>query len=159
MKENKTLNLIKFAIIIIVLIILCSCKAKKTHSTSIIKDSISEKTQLDIIRGSSGLTKIYEPCDENGNLRPIFFESLSGGLKTTVKDKDGSIIINQEQKQDTVYFEKIIYKDKSVYKDKLVEVPFIPKWVKKLLGISLGLNLLLLAWIFRKPLLRLIKPF
>jgi len=140
--------------IIIILIMFSGCRTLKVKDTSIIKDSINEKTKITLIKSSVGIAKLQNPCDEDGNLRPIFYESSSGGLKTTVKDENGAILIAQEQKTDTIYKERLVYKDKLIYKDKLVEVEVTPKWAWK----SLIANIILLLWILRKPLLRLINP-
>jgi len=130
------------------------CRTLKVKDTSIIKDSINEKTKITLIKSSVGIAKLQNPCDEDGNLRPIFYESSSGGLKTTVKDENGAILIAQEQKTDTIYKEKLVYQDKLIFKDKLVEVE-----VKNPLNLKLLIySILATIWILRKPLLRLINP-
>jgi len=150
----------KTILAIIIILLIVSCRSIKTKDTSIIKDSINEKTQVTLIKSSVGLAKIQKPCDDDGNLRPIFYESSSGGLKTTVKDENGSILIKQEQKQDTIYKEKLVYKDKLIYKDKIVEVEVTPSWNYKVMGTQTIIILLLLALLFRKkiPLLKFL-PF
>ena len=140
--------------IIIILIMFSGCRTLKVKDTSIIKDSINEKTKITLIKSSVGIAKLQNPCDEDGNLRPIFYESSSGGLKTTVKDENGAILIAQEQKTDTIYKEKLVYQDKLIFKDKLVEVE-----VKNPLNLKLLIySILATIWILRKPLLRLINP-
>ena len=138
----------KYKLIILISLLFISCKSTKTTDTTIVKDSIRESTKLNIIQSGFNFTKLQDPCDEFGNLRPIFYESLVGGLKTTVKDNNGSIVIGQEQKADTIYKEKLVYRDKLVFKDKLVEVEkrYIPKWV----WYNLALSILLICWTFRR---------
>jgi len=144
----------KLIIIILISLLFISCKTKKTQSTTIIKDSIREKVQLNIVKSGFNLTRLYNPCDEFGNLRPIFYNSSSGGLETTIKDDNGTILINQNQKQDTIFKEKLVYRDKLIYKDKLVEVE-----VKRPFNFySILLNVIFALWIFRNPLIKLIKP-
>ena len=138
----------RIILIILLALLFLSCRSTKTTDTTIIKDSIRTSTQLNIIKGGVNLMRLESPCDSLGNLRPIFYESLLGSLKTTIQSDKGSILIEQEQKQDTIYKEKLVYKDKLIYKDKLVEVEkrYIPKWV----WYNLALSVLLIGWTFRR---------
>jgi len=140
--------------ILVIILLTISCRTIKTKDTTIIKDSINVNTTTTLIKGSVGIAKLQAPCDENGNLLPIFYESWLGGLKTTIKDENGSIIIAQEQKADTIYKEKLVYRDKLVDKDKLVEIE-----VKNPINLKLLIySILATIYIFRKPLLKLINP-
>ena len=138
----------KFKIILLISLLFISCKSTKTTDTTIVKDSIRTSTQLNIIKGGVNLMRFESPCDSLGNLRPIFYNSSLGSLKTTIQSDKGSILIKQEQKPDTIYKEKLVYKDKLIYKDKLVEVEkrYIPKWV----WYNLALSILLIGWTFRR---------
>jgi len=76
---------------------------------------------------------------------------------TTLIGKDN--IIYLEQNVDSIVNSKLNeYKSSLETEKKETPVHYIPNWIKKLLGISLLLNLFAGIWIFRKPLLRLVKP-
>lgn len=159
-KDLKDIITILFwSVMIIILMTLASCRTIKSSSTIEKRDSIKESSTFTLVKGSANLSVISNPCNEDGTLRPIFYESSTGGLKTTLTDNNGSINISQEQKQDTIFKEKLVYRDKLIYKDKETPIPYIPDWIKKTLTISLILNFLFGIWIFRKPLIKLIKPF
>lgn len=131
-----------------------SCRTIKTNKTSIKKDSIRENKTFVLVNNSSSFSRIEEPCDENGILRPIFYENTTGGLKTTITDDDGSLLVNQEQKADTIFVDRFIYRDKLDSSDQLTEIPVKNPINTYLLFYSIGLTL----WILRKPILKLILP-
>jgi len=154
MKENKTLNLIKFAIIIIVLIILCSCKAKRIEKTIYKTDTITRTELIKIDKPQLNTIKIENVCDSLGNLLPIYYTNTSNNVKTTLKSEDNTLKL--EVDVDSIVNSRIEQYKSSITKEKEV---FIKYKNKDIMWYSISLNLLLLAWIFRKPLLKLIKPF
>ena len=154
MKENKTINLIKFAIIIIVLIILCSCKAKRIEHTIYKTDTITRTELIKIDKPQLNTIKIENVCDSLGNLLPIYYTNTSNNVKTTLKSEDNTLKL--EVDVDSIVNSRIEQYKSSITKEKEV---FIKYKNKDIMWYSISLNLLLLAWIFRKPLLKLIKPF
>jgi len=159
MKDKQTESKIVFYCVLAIFVIITflsftSCKSTKTTDTTIIKDSIRESVQLNIIKSGFNSIRFDKPCDEYGNIRPIFYNSSSGGLETTITDDNGSILINQTQKADTIYKEKMVYKDRLIYKDKLIEVE-----VKRPFNFYMLIySILATLWILKKPLWRLVKP-
>ena len=154
MKENKNLNSIKFAIIIIVLIILCSCKAKRIEHTIYKTDTITRTELIKIDKPQLNTIKIENVCDSLGNLLPIYYANTSNNVKTTLKSEDNTLKL--EVDVDSIINSRIEEYKSSITKEKEV---FIKYKNKDIMWYSLIGNLLLLAWIFKKPLLRLIKPF
>ena len=152
--ENKNLNLIKFAIIIIVLIILCSCKAKRIEHTIYKTNTIKTSTVLKITKPQLTNLVIDEPCDSLGRLKPFIFTYGNDNDKKIVKSIDNKLVIFDDKKADTTKTVEKEHISTSVEKE-----VFIKYKNKDIMWYSISLNLLLLAWIFRKPLLRLIKPF
>jgi len=161
MKPLKTLLVITdfvitVAFFIMILLMFSGCGAKKVTSTTFKRDSISHNKEITLTKQSLDKIVFNEVCDSFGNLRPIFYEKTIGGNKTSVKSENGSIVIVKEQKTDTIKETEYIYKDKIIEKEKLIEKE--KKYIPKLVWYSLILNIGLLAWIFRKPILKLINP-
>ena len=146
----------KFYVLVVILLIislLVGCKATKTSETNITKDSISNNEKYEVTPHSEHLATILEPCNEDGTLKPLHYQSSSNGKTTTISDNNGAIVINEEQKIDTTFIEKTVYRDKLVYKDKIVEIP-----VKNPLNkYFLIYGIVATIYILRKPIFTLVK--
>lgn len=155
MDYNYKRNLAAFILFLILMLFLfIGCRTKKeiieTHSTDTIYKSeviTIEKPQLSEI--------IFDnPCDSLGILKPIFYTYTTDNVKATLKSIDNSLKL--EINLDSIK-ESAIKDYKSSVKEEKKETPapYIPNWIKKILGISLLLNFIAGVWIFRKPLLKI----
>ena len=158
MKDKQTETKIAFysSIAIIVLLIflsLTSCKSKiqtiETHSTDTIYKS--EVIKID----KPQLNKIFldNICDSLGNLRPFKITYGTKSNNTTLIAKDNVIYLEQN-------IDSIVNSEIEKYKSSIkTEKEVIIKTVKRPFNLySIILNVVLLLWVFRKPLLRLVKP-
>ena len=158
MKDKQTETKIAFyssiaIICIIIFLSLTSCKAKiqtiETHSTDTIYKS--EVIKID----KPQLNKIFldNICDSLGNLRPFKITYGTKSNNTTLIGKDNVIYL--EQNVDSIVNSEIEKYKSSIKTEKEV----IIKTVKRPFNLySIILNVVLLLWTFRKPLLRLVKP-
>ena len=140
-------------IICYVVITLAGCKAKRIEHTVYKTDTIKTSAVIKIRAPQLNKIEIERPCDSLGNLKPFKYTFGTGKNKTTLKAVNDTIYL--EQNIDSIVNSKIdTYKSSNV-KEKEI---FIKYKNKKLMWYSIILNVLLLGWIFRKPLFRLIKP-
>lgn len=141
-------------IIILVSLSLFGCKAKKEYTNTVTNDTVKINSIVKITPSQLNNLVIDEPCDSLGNLKPFTYTFGSGNNKTVLKAKNDTIYL--EQNNDSIINSwKEEYKSSFKSKDKLVI-----KEVKRPFNLySIILNVILAAWIFRKPLIRLIKPF
>ena len=139
--------------IIWVVISLVGCKAKRIEHTIYKTDTIKTSAIIKIRAPQLNNLKIDAPCDSLGNLKTFNYTFGTGKNKTTLKAVNDTIYL--EQNIDSIVNSKIdTYKSSNV-KEKEI---FIQYKNKKLMWYSLIANVLLLGWIFRKPLFKLIKP-
>ena len=136
------------AFILLILIALTSCKSTKTTTTETKIDTVLVHKESVIVKRVTDTIRFKDPCDEDGNLRPILIDSSSEGVKTTIKSDNGDLLITKEQKADTVYVNRDVYKTQYRDRDveKIVTKTRVPKWA----WFSLIINIVMLAWIFRK---------
>jgi len=158
MKDKQTETKIAFysfmaLIILLIFASLTSCKAKiqtiETHSTDTIYKS--EVIKID----KPQLNKIFldNICDSLGNLRPFKITYGTKSNNTTLIGKDNVIYL--EQNVDSIVNSEIEKYKSSIKTEKEV----IIKTVKRPFNLySIILNVVLLLWTFRKPLLRMVKP-
>ena len=138
-------------------LLLSGCKSKKeiieTHST----DTIYKSEVITIDKPQLSEIVFNNPCDSLGKLNPIFYTYTTDNVKATLKSEHNSLKleINLDSIKQSAIKE---YKSSVQTENKETPVPYIPDLIKKLLGISLLLNLIAGAYIFRKPLLKLISP-
>jgi len=144
----------KINVILLVLLIISSCRAKKEYTNTVTNDTIKINSIVKITPQQLNSLVIDEPCDSLGNLKPFKYTFGSGENKTTLKAKNDTIYL--EQNNDSIINSwKEEYKSSFKSEDKLVI-----KEVKRPFNLySIILNVILAAWIFRKQLIRLIKPF
>ena len=138
--------------IFIITLLLSSCKAK-VIKTNIQRDTIYKNKIVKITPPSVNEIKIENVCDSLGNLKEVKYITKQGKVKTIVKTLENTLYlqVNTDSIKDIAVSEY-----KSTLKDKKeIIIKFrIPKWA----WYSLLINAILLAWTFRKPLFRIIKP-
>ena len=144
----------KLLIIILIASLFLSCKSKKIVSEIIKTDTIYKEKVIKITPSRLNSLTVESPCDSLGKLKPFNYTLGSGNDKIIVKTLHNTIYVEQNLDSIKEVYEKE-YRSKLDSNKKEIEVPYIPKWV----WYSLVLNLLLLVWIFRNPLIRFIKPF
>jgi len=144
----------KHTIIILLSILLIGCKAK-TKVVEITKiDTIYKKEIIKIDKPQLNSIVIDNPCDSLGQLKLINYTNTSGNVKTTLKSIHNSLIL--EVNVDSIVNSRIETFKSSFVGEKIKEtirVKYIPKWVWYLLSI----NVVYLLFIFRSPILKLLK--
>ena len=139
--------------IIIILIMFSGCRTKKEYIHTTSTDTIYKKEIVKITPSSLNELIIDNPCDSLGNLKPFEYKINSPKVKTTIKSIDNKVVVEQNLDSIKEVWQKEFQSSVKTV-DKKVEIPVTPKWAWK----SLIANILLLLWILRKPLLRLINP-
>ncbi|MFD1292623.1 hypothetical protein ACFQ5N_02135 [Lutibacter holmesii] len=143
-------------LIYIILIISCfvACKPSKniveTHST----DTIYKSKVITVDNPQLTNLVIENVCDSVGNLRPFVFNASSGKIKTEIKTTGNKIHIHQNI--DSIK-QVAVNEYKSSIKTQTIET--IKYKNKKVMWYSILLNIALLVYIFRKPILAVIKKF
>ena len=150
-----------FSILLVVFIMLLSigCKTAKTTTETVYKDSIVEKTvyvpKEKIVYIDGEQVTIYDtlPCPDY----EATDTSKTGKLTATVRIKNGKLTATCKQdslQKRITWLEAELTKEKyslktttkTVYVPVDVPKPFIPKWVKWCIAISLLLNVWFLRW-------------
>ena len=154
MYKNNIRNLIIVVFAVLLVVLLSGCRAKRIEHTIYKTDTIKTSSIIKITEPQLTDLTIDTPCDEFGNLKPFKYTFGTGRNKTTLKAVNDTIYL--EQNIDSIVNSKIdTYKSSNVKETEI----FIQYKNKRLMWYSIILNGLLLGWIFRKPLFRLIKPF
>ena len=140
-------------IITIVVLMIFGCRSKKEYIETNTTDTIKVSKIVKITPKQLNSLVIDTPCDSLGNLKPFTYTFGSGKNKTVLKAKNDTIYL--EQNNDSIINSwKEEYKSSFKSEDARVEIPVTPGWAWKLLIYSI----LATIWIFKKPLLKLIKP-
>ncbi len=141
-----------FSKLFILALLLSSCRAKVIR-TDIQRDTIYKSKIVKVTPASVNEIKIENVCDSLGNLKEVKYVTTQGKVKTIVKTLENTLYlqVNTDSIKDVAVSEY-----KSTLKDKQETIiKFrVPKWA----WYSILINAILLAWIFRKPLLKIIKP-
>ena len=138
--------------LLILALLLSSCRAKVIR-TNIQRDTIYKNKIVKITPPSVNEIKIENVCDSLGNLKEVRYITKQGKVKTIVKTLENTLYLQV----DTDSIKDIAVSEyKSTLKDKQETIiKFkVPKWA----WYSLLINAILLVWIFRKPLFKIIKP-
>ena len=148
------MDFLKLLLIVLLAFILIGCKAKiktiETHST----DTIYKSEIVKITPSSLNEIVIENVCDSLGHLKIINVSSSTGNTRTYVKSTSNELRIGINI--DSIVNSRV-NEFKSSYKTEKVTETIIKYKNKKLMWYSLILNTLLLGWIFKKPLLNLLK--
>ena len=159
MKYKPTYGGVVWTLIIIITVIfwsalLSGCRAKRIEHTVYKTDTIISNSVLKITEAQLTNLVVDQPCDSLGNLKPFKYSFGTGNNKTTLKAINDTIYL--ESNIDSIVNSKIdTYKSSNVKETEI----FIQYKNKKLMWYSLIINVSLLVWIFRKSLIKLIKPF
>ncbi len=143
----------KKIIIILVVLMLISCRSKKEYIHTTSNDTIRINSIVKIVPKQLNSLVIDNVCDSIGIANPFNYTFISNNVKGTVKSEHNKIKID-------VNIDSIVNSFKEEYissfksKNKL-----LIEEVKRPFNLySILLNVILAAWIFRKPIFRLIKP-
>jgi len=154
-EQNKDILLTIIFLSFLTLMLLSGCRTKyktiETHST----DTIYKEKIIKINVPTTNTITIESPCDSLGNLKPINYINTTGKVKTSLRSFNNALVLEVNIDSIQEVWEKE-YKSKlktSVIKEKVI-VYKNRSWA----WYSLIFNFLALGWIFRKPLIRLIKP-
>jgi len=141
---------------IILILISCffyGCKSAKVTKVSTKTDTIYKSEVLKITPSQLNSVFIDSPCDSTGALKPFSYTFGTGKVKTSLKAVNDTIYL--EQNIDSIVDARV-EEFKSSIKDTSVEEI---KYIKRPFNLySIFLNIIFAMWIFRKPLIKLIKP-
>ena len=147
----------KVIVIILVLLIsslFYSCKSRKTVTEITKTDTIYKSEIIKITPAQLNTIKIESVCDSLGRLKSFNYTFTNGSVKTVLKTIKDTLYL--ESNVESIVNAKVNEYNSSITKDKQV----IIKEVKRPLNWYLLIySLIASIWIFRKQLIRLIKPF
>ena len=147
----------KVIVIILVLLIsslFYSCKSRKVISEITKTDTIYKSEIIRVTPAQLNTIKIESVCDSLGRLKSFNYTFTNGTIKTVLKTIKDTLYL--ESNVDSIVNSKVNEYKSSITKDKQV----IIKEVKRPLNWYLLIySLIASIYIFRKPLIRLIKPF
>lgn len=137
----------KIILIILLALLLISCKTKYITSVETKTDTIQTTKVIKIDKPQLNEIIIENICDSLGQLKMINYISRSDNTKTSLKSTKNSLIL-------TVNIDSIVNSEIETYKSSLktelkediTEVRYIPKWV----WYNLALSILLIGWTFRR---------
>ena len=142
--------------IIILILISCTfygCKSQKVTKISTKTDTIYKSEVLKIIPPQLNSIIFDNICDSLTGLKPFNYTFVSGKSKGSLKaNKNGlELTYNIDSLVDSKVNEfKSTYKTEKEVKEIFIKRPFNLY--------SIFLNIILAMWIFRRPLIKLIKP-
>ena len=143
---------VKMKYLIIILILLSSCKSQKPIVTSTTKiDTVKIKEIVKVEVPIEKIVTVEQPCDSLGNLKPIDKEIITKYVKIYIKDKDGALVVKTNI--DSI-IESRIETEKSSWEKEVVQLPpvkYVPNLVRYLAWIG-GIGLFIV-------LLKVLKPF
>ena len=154
-QQQKDLKLTIVFLLFLAIILLSGCRTKYKTVETTKTDTLTVEKIVKINVPQIQTVTIESPCDSVGNLKSINYTNTSGKVKTSLKSIKNDLVleVNIDSIIDSLEKE---YKSKTktvIQKEKII-VTKTPTWA----FYSLFLNFLALGWIFRKPLIRLIKP-
>lgn len=150
---NSVFKYSKAVTLILLLLFFYSCGTKKVIKETTKIDTIYKSEVIKITPPQLNGIKIESVCDSLGRLKTFNYTFSNGKVKTVLKTIKDTLYL--ETNIDSIVDSKLKeYKSSYENNKEVIKVPYIPKWV----WYSLIFNILLLMWIFRKPLIRLIKP-
>lgn len=142
----------KIIIIIIVSLLFISCKSKKSYVETHSTDTIYKSEVIKITPSQLNSIKIENICDSLGTLKPFTYTFTSGKAKGSLKAIKNGLEL-------TYNIDSIVDVKVNEYKSTIkTEKEVIIKEVKNKLNLySILLNVIFGLWIFKSPLLKLIK--
>jgi hypothetical protein len=144
-------NIYKILILIILLslaLLVNGCKAKKVYLKETKTDTVRIEKVVKFTPSQLNELVISEPCDSLGNLKHFNYNLGSGKDKLIVKTIDNTIYIEQNLDSIKQVWEKELNKSQTI-SEKIVEIPFIPSYIYKIIIASLIVNVILVIFTFR----------
>ena len=129
------------------------CKAKRIEHTIYKTDTVKIKEVIKIDTPQLHNIAIDNPCNKFNELKPFRYTITSNKVKTVLKSVNDTLYLTSNI--DSIVNSRISEYKSSITKEKEVLVKYKNK---RLMWYSLICNVLLLGFIFRKPLFRLIMP-
>ena len=143
-----------FAYLLAMSVVGCKSQIKLVETHSV--DTIFKTEIIKITEPVFNEVFIESPCDSLGNLKPINIVSNNSKAKVSLKSVKNDLILTVDI--DSIVDSRV-EEFKASFKSEKKETTVIKYKNKKLMWYSLSLNLLLLAWIFKSPALKLLKWF
>jgi len=152
-QKDFKLTIVFFLFLAIILLSGCRTKYKTIETTK--NDTLRVEKIVKINVPQIQTVTIESPCDSLGNLKPINYINTTGKVKTSLRSVNNALLleVNIDSIQE-VWEKEYKSKSKTVIQKEKVIVYKNRSWA----WYSLIFNFLALGWIFRKPLIRLIKP-
>ena len=155
-KEKYLIKLVMLVFLFIIISTLFGCKSKIKTVEVRSTDTIYKTEIVKVSEPVFNEVFIESPCDSLGNLKPINIVTQTPKAKVTLKSVKNNLKL--EVDIDSIVDSRVNEFKSSYKKEKQIITEYkTPGWIKKVLKISLLLNLLGTGWIFRSPLLRIIK--
>ena len=152
-------NIIKVLIVVFLFIVgsaLTGCKSKIKTVEVKSTDTIYKTEIVKVSEPVFNEVFIESPCDSLGNLKPINIVTHTPKAKVVLKSVKNNLKL--EVNIDSIVDSRVNEFKSSHKSEKQIITEYkTPKSMKTALKISLLLNLLGTGWIFRSPLLRIIK--
>ena len=143
----------KLIIIILISLLFISCKTKKSYVETHSTDTIYKSSVIEIQKPQLNSLIIENICDSLSIVKPFNYTFVSNNVKGTLKSEYNTLKLEVNVDSIKQVWEKE-YKS-SVKTEKEV----IIKEVKRPFNFySILLNVIFVLYIFRKPLIKLIKP-
>jgi len=143
----------KIIIIILISMLFISCKTKKSYVETHSTDTIYKSSIIEIQKPQLNSLIIENICDSLSIVKPFNYTFVSNNVKGTLKSEHNTLKL--EVNVDSIVNSKVNEYKSSVKTKK----ELIIKEVKRPFNFySILLNVIFGLWIFRKPLIKLIKP-
>ena len=144
----------KNLILLIVIALLFSCKAKQVTVEKVITkiDTVKITETVKVEVPIEKVVTIEQPCDSLGNLKPIDKEIITKYVKVYIKEKDGSLVVQTNIDsivESKILTEKTKWESENITKQ-LPPEKYIPNWVKWLAYIGGGFVLILTGKLLKK---------
>lgn len=137
---------IKYLKILLILLLVASCRPKKVFIETHTVDTVKVKEVLKVTEPTLNSLVVEEPCDSLGNLNPISYIISTPKTTLNVKSTPENTLIISEETDEIVETTKETEKIHSETSNKKIIIEKPPKWA----WYSLIFNILLLIYIFRK---------
>ena len=154
------------AMLLVCVLLLTSCKAHRQLITSDRRDSVRVETVIrteyirDTVEVEIPVERTVQIAEDSSHLETVYavsdaFLRADGRLYHTLENKAGKRPV--EVKKEVVYRDSIVYRDRAVRETETKEVPRELTWWQKTQMKGFWVLLLILSWICRKPLLKLVR--
>ena len=156
------------AMLLVCALLLTSCKTHRQLITSDSRDSVRVETVIrteyvrDTVEVEIPVERTMQIAEDSSHLETVYavsdaFLRADGRLYHTLENKAGKRPV--EVKKEVVYRDSIVYRDRVVTKTEVKEVPHELTWWQKAQMKGFWLLFALLAVVFRKRILSVVKLF